>query len=126
MFTVADVGSQPVLKTSTQLNLVKTIMSIDKTRDPKLPSYLNKFKDCFGEIGCLSNEHHIVKDNSVPPTVNLPWRIPITLKEKVNNELQQILKMNIIAPIEDPTDWVNSIVVVEKPNDNLCRPKKFE
>ena len=30
-----------------------------------------------------------------------------------------MLKMNIIAPIEDPTDWVNSIVVVEKPNDNL-------
>ena len=47
-------------------------MSIDKTPDPKLPSYLNEFKDCFGEIGRLSNEHHIVIDNSVPPTVNLP------------------------------------------------------
>ena len=72
LFIVADVGSQPALKTSTQLNLVKTIMSIDKTPDLKLPSYLNEFKDSFGEIGCLSNEHHIVKDNSVPPTVNLP------------------------------------------------------
>ena len=27
--------------------------------------------------------------------------------------------MNIIARIEEPTDWVNSIAVVEKPNSNL-------
>ena len=29
------------LKASTQLNLVKWIMNIDKTPDPKVPSYLN-------------------------------------------------------------------------------------
>ena len=79
-------------------------MSIDKTPDPKLPSYLNEFKDCFGEIGCLRSEGHIVTDYSVPPTVNPRRRISIVLKEKVNNELQRILKMNIIAQIEKPTD----------------------
>ena len=63
-------------------------MNIDKTPNPKLPSYLNEFKDCFGEIGHLCNEHHIVIDKSVPPTVNPPRRIPIPLKEKVNSELQ--------------------------------------
>ena len=30
-----------------------------------------------------------------------------------------MLKMNIIAPIEEPIDWVNSMVVVEKPNGKL-------
>ena len=45
-------------------------MNIDKTPDPKLPSYLNK--DYFAETGCLTNGHHIVIDNSVTPTVNLP------------------------------------------------------
>ena len=75
--------------------------------------------DCFGEIGCLHNENHIVIDNSVPPTVNPPQRISITLKEKVNNELQQMLKINIIVPIEEPTDWVNIMVIVEKPNGKL-------
>ena len=30
-----------------------------------------------------------------------------------------MLKMNIIAPIEEPIDWVNSIAEVEKPNSNL-------
>ena len=94
-------------------------MNIDKTPNPKLPSYLNEFKDCFGEIGCSRNEHHIVINNSVSPTVNPRRRIYIALKEKVNNELRRMLKMNIIAPIEEPTDWVNSKVVVEKPNGKL-------
>ena len=84
MFIVANVTSQrvPGLKTSTQLNLIKRIMNIDKTPDHKLPSYLNEFKYCFGEIDCLRNEHHIVIDNSVPQTVNSPGRIPIALNHR--------------------------------------------
>ena len=71
-YSVVDISSQLILsqKISTQLNLTKRIMNIDKTPDPRLPNYLNEFKDCFGEIGCLRNEHHIVIDNNVPPTVN--------------------------------------------------------
>ena len=30
-----------------------------------------------------------------------------------------MLKMNVIVSIEEPTDWVNSMVVVKKPNGNL-------
>ena len=56
-------------------------MNIDKTPDPKLPT--------FTKIGCLHNKHHIVIDNSEPPTVNPPRRIPIALKEKINNELHK-------------------------------------
>ena len=39
-----------------------------------------------------------------------------------------MLKMNIIALVEEPSDWINSMVVVEKPNGSLqmYRPKKFE
>ena len=47
-------------------------MNFDKTPDPRLHSYLKEFKDCFGEIGCLRNERHIVKDESVTPRVNPP------------------------------------------------------
>ena len=111
MFVVADVTTQPVLGLKT--------MNINKTPNPRLASYLKEFKDRFGEIGCLRNEHHIVINNSESPTVNPRRRISIALKEKVNNELQRMLKMNIIAPIEEPIDWVDSMVVAEKPNGKL-------
>ena len=93
-------------------------MNIDKTPDPRLHSYLKEFKDCFGEIGCLRNEHHIVKDESITPRVNPPRRIPTALKN-VKYGLQQMLKMNIKVPVEEPTDWVTCTVVVQKPNGSL-------
>ena len=121
LFIVADVTSQLVLglKTSTQLNLIKRIMNIDKTPDPKLPSYLNEFKDCVGEIDSLRNEHHIITNykrttNNQPASKN-SYRV----KRKSQQWPPTKVKMNIIAPIEEPTDWVNSIVVVGKPNGNL-------
>ena len=83
-YSVVDVSSQLILsqKISTQLNLTKRIMNIDKTPDPRLPNYLNEFKDCFGEIGCLRNEHHIVIDNNVPPTVNSLLKNSYLVKRK--------------------------------------------
>ena len=52
-----DVSFQPILglKASTQLNLIKRIINIDKTPDSKLPSYLNELRYGFREIGCLHN-----------------------------------------------------------------------
>ena len=38
---------------------------------------------------------------------------------KLNEELDRMVKMEIITPIEEPTDWVNSLVIVEKSNGQL-------
>ena len=38
---------------------------------------------------------------------------------KLNDELDRMVKMEIITPIEEPTDWVSSLVIVEKPNGLL-------
>ena len=118
LFIVADIDSQPILglKTSRQLNLIQRIMKIEKE---EIPNYINKFDDCFGNIGCLGEKYHIVVDENVPPVVNPPHRIPVALKEQVKKELDRMEKMEIIERINGPTDWVNSMVVVEKPNGNL-------
>ena len=34
-------------------------------------------------------------------------------------ELEEMEKANIIGEVEEPTDWVSSMVVVEKPNGKL-------
>ena len=38
---------------------------------------------------------------------------------KLKEELDRMVKMEIITPIEKPRDWVNSLVIVEKSNGQL-------
>ena len=84
-----------------------------------VPDYLQQYTDCFGEIGCLKEKHHIVVDIEVPPVINPPRRIPASVKMRLNEKLDRMVKMEIITPIEEPTDWVSSLVIVEKPNGQL-------
>ena len=118
LFIVADIDSQPIiaLKTSKQLNLIQRIMKIEKE---EIPNYINKYDDCFGNIGCLGEKYHIEVDETIPPVVNPPRRIPVALRERVEKELDRMEKTEIIKRVDEPTDWVNSMVVVEKHNGNL-------
>ena len=55
LFTVVDDNYSPILglKTSEHLNLIKRIYNIDADK------IFSEFKDCFGEMGCLSRIYHI-------------------------------------------------------------------
>ena len=55
----------------------------------------------------------------------IPWRvaetldtldrkIPIALQKRLKEELDEMQKKGVIVPVEAPTDWVSSLVVVEK------------
>ena len=42
-------------------------------------------------------------------------KVPVPQREKVIEELKRMEKLGVIVRQEDPTEWVNSIVVVQKP-----------
>ena len=67
----------------------------------------------------LKITHHIeIKDNVT--TVITPVRkIALTLKSKLEKELKCMVDLDIIEPVKKPTDWVNGLVVVKKPNGKL-------
>ena len=56
---------------------------------------------------------------NVKPVVNPPRKIPYALKNKVKNELNRLKKMRVIKKVKEPTEGVNSLVVVEKPNKTV-------
>ena len=60
-----------------------------------------------------SSSHIEVKDN-VKPVVTPVCKVPHALKPK--KELDQMIDLDIIEPIKKPTDWVNGLLIVEKPN----------
>ncbi|KAK2702305.1 hypothetical protein QYM36_019085, partial [Artemia franciscana] len=53
------------------------------------------------------------------PSVNPVRRIPFALHERVKSELERLEKVDIIERVVTPTEWVNSIVAVEKSDGSL-------
>ena len=41
------------------------------------------------------------------------------MKNKVKDELCRLERMRVIEKVSEPTEWVNSLVVVEKPNKKV-------
>ena len=84
------------------MNLVKLILSVDTpvqtgmTTDTELNKLITKYQDIFHGIG-----------------------VPVALRDKVKQELDLMVSNDIITKVTEPTDWVNSMVVVQKPNGDL-------
>ena len=53
------------------------------------------------------------------PVVHAPRRVPLTIKDKLKETLDQLEKETIIAKVNEPTDWVSSLVIVEKKDKSL-------
>ena len=73
----------------------------------------------FDGIGCLEGTYQIKIDPTVSPVVHPPRKIPFTQREKVKEELDRMEKLGVIRKAEGPTEWVSSLVVVEKPNGKV-------
>ena len=81
---------------------------------------LNEYKNVFKGLGCITDTtHHIKIDKHSKPVVHLPCRVPVTLRSKLKDELNQMEQLNVIERVHEPTDWVNSMVIVIKPNGKL-------
>ena len=117
LFIVADTSSPPILglTTSENLNLIKRVLKIDTTDI----DFLAEYSDCFGQIGCLPGTHHIVLKDHMTPVIHAPRRVPVALRPKLKEELERMKKLDIIEPVNEPSDWVSSLVIVQKPNSSL-------
>ena len=58
-------------------------------------------------------------DPNTTAMIHPPRKIPITLMEKLKAELERMCKLDVIEKIDEPTDWVSAMVLVEKGNGQL-------
>ena len=80
------------------------------------------FPECFNGIGKLKGRQiklHINKD--IKPVAQPHRRVPFHLRKKVEDELQNLEKMDIIEKIKGPTPWISPIVIAPKPNSDKIR-----
>ena len=48
-----------------------------------------------------------------------PRRVANPLLGKTKTKLEEMVKMEIIEPIEEPTEWCSGMVIVKKPNGEV-------
>ena len=78
--------------------------------------YASVFGDDTGEI---EGEYSIRLDSSVQPVQHAARRVPVAIREKLKETLDEMVKSDIITPVEEPTEWISSMVAITKKDDRL-------
>ncbi|XP_054274598.1 uncharacterized protein K02A2.6-like [Macrosteles quadrilineatus] len=94
-----------------ELNLVRRIFSVD-SHDI---DWATKYPNLFQGLGNMKGEYKIeMKENAVPYAISTPRVVPIPLKTKVKEQLDDMLEKGVIVPVEHATDWCAPMVVCAK------------
>ncbi len=83
---------------------------------------IKEFPDVFdGQVKVMPGEKFRIElmDNAVPFCVRAPRTIPKAYQDKLREELDEYLKLKIIAPQTKPTDWCHPIAVTLKKNGRI-------
>ena len=98
-----------------ELNLVKRVEAL--THDP-----IAQYAATHSLVLAALRESHTTSQltpHAYRPVVHLPQRVPVTIRERVKAELERMEKLNVIKNVNEPTEWVNSMVTVIKPNGKI-------
>jgi len=93
----------------------------------KASNTVTEFISCHSQslegVGKLQNyEVQLHINPEIQPVAQNARQVPYGLRDKVANELQNLLKQGIIEPAEGPTPWVSPLVIVTKSSDvvHIC------
>lgn len=126
-FYVVENSAPPLLgfRSSLDLNLVKLTYSVENTNGESRfltkESVMAEYSTLFGGVGEIPGSAKLHLKENATPVVNPPRKVPEALKPRLKAELDRMVSDGIITKVTQPTDWVNSIVLVEKPKTGKLR-----
>ncbi|GFW58720.1 transposon Tf2-6 polyprotein [Trichonephila clavipes] len=120
--SVNENGTKCAMKNSTDSNF-KNVEMVSETTWYKNVS-LDVNNKCFDvnfkrDTGAEVNMLPLYILNNAVPVIHLPRHVPLALQPKLKSILDRLVKEGIVSKVNKPTDWVQSLVIVEKPNGNL-------
>ncbi|GFU17372.1 retrovirus-related Pol polyprotein from transposon opus [Nephila pilipes] len=103
------------LEACRELGLIQRLNMIYKSPIETPELILKEFADVFTGTGRLNRIVKIkLKENSVPH-VAAPRKVPLAIHNKVKEELNNMVETGIISKVEEPTEWVSNMVVIDSP-----------
>ena len=109
-----NTGSAPVYSVDSTSEEVSSHTPLSK--DDLLQRYRKAFR---ANIGKVEAKYRIRIDIEVDPVQNAPRRVPVVLRDKLKETLDDLQQQDIIAAVTTPTAWISSMVVVPKANGKL-------
>ncbi|KAK3745768.1 hypothetical protein QZH41_004924 [Actinostola sp. cb2023] len=109
------------------------VKSVKETSEVKrlttVEQLLEEYSDVLNrQLGTLPGKVHLEVDKDVKPVVTPVRRVPTALTAKLKTELDKYVELGVLAPIEERTPWVSSLVVATKKSGALrvcIDPREF-
>ena len=74
----------------------------------------------FSGLGKLPGQYTIrLQDGAKPFCLTVPRRVPLPLMKKTELEIKCMMNMDVIEPVDEPTDWCAPIVVVPEQSGDI-------
>ena len=105
------------LPTLLKLNLVKKIEAIVELDENLI---LKEYKDIFEGIGIIKDfEYDIKLKDGAIGNISTCRKVPIALMNLLKSELEKMEQLAIIERVNEPSDWVNPLVITRKKDGNI-------
>ncbi|CAG2215593.1 unnamed protein product [Mytilus edulis] len=111
-FVVIEGKGQALLSRNTaeQLGVLQLVHSVSEPGTIK-----DKYPECFTGVGKLKSfQLQIPIDPDVEPIIQPMRRVPFNLRDKLGKKLDELLDLDIIEHVNEPSQWVSPVVVVPK------------
>ena len=81
---------------------------------------LERFKSVFdGGLGEFPGLVHLELDTSVLPVIVPLRRVPIAVRDRLEEELVRLEELDVISKVSEPMGWVSGFVLAEKKDGSL-------
>ena len=100
-----------------RLGLVKRVHAVT-TKDMKA-KILKSHPQLFHGSGSLPGVHTIVLKDDAAAVIHAPRRVTVAKRPELKRELYRQVKNGFLSKVTEPTDWMNSLVIVEKSNGQM-------
>ena len=116
-FVVLDGKGQALLgrDTALRMGVLQIVSSVSEAVNTDNRTVFDKYPDCFKGVGKLKSfQLEIPIDPDVDPVIQPMRRIPYSLRDKLSKKLDELLDLDIIERVEEPSSWVSPVVCVPK------------
>lgn len=100
----------------------KTVNSVNDRPQTSLLTkerILKDNSDVFEGLGCMDGLYHMDVDENKKPVFHPPRKVPVALRDRLKEELDNLVKEKIIRPVTEPTSLMFSLVLVNSHADKL-------